>query len=312
MDRLDNIYLINTKSFYQLKAIINNIKTNNNINNDDISYFDWNDKNAFRTGLDQFLTDDFFVKNKLIIIKNCLLTKEPNFNLIDFKHQNNFLLLHTETTIAKKWLQNQIDKRVVYLELTIDNERDNLLLLERFLTSLTIKINHKISKKILLEIGNNFDVISNEIKRLKLISEEITSLTELDKVINKTVKSSFYQFIDDIFTKNFNELKLKVQTSSIEIIVIINWLINEIIKILQIQLINKTTKINDLAKELKLHPYYFTKLVNYSKKISNDQLLLILKNLMTIELKYKKQATNWNEQLFISYLFLLINNIEIK
>ena len=299
------VYLLYSLEKFLLNREIDKIKNDNNMEEINISHFDLN-SDLIEDVLEDAETFSMFADTKMIIVNNSViftakkLTLEQNIEKLE-KYLSN---INPSTIIVFTVLDNKLDerKKVVKLvkkigtvkELSSNDNIDDVVL------SLFGKF--KISKnqiKLLIDrVGNNLDLLNQEIIKIKIYKDDDLVITDED-IINLTyenIEANLFLLIDNIVSKNkekaisiYHEM-LKMNEEPISIVIS---LANKIRSLYQTkELFNKGYKDIEIATILGVKPGYLYYMRDSLKKYDNETLLSLIKKLADLDYDIKRGSIN--------------------
>lgn len=291
-----NVYLIASESFRLIDEEIAKIcKNSHNIIKYDLA------NSLLQDIIEEALYMSLLTEQKYIVVKNANF-----FSSEKIKESDNELLIkylenpNKQTTIIFT-TQNKLDERKKITKLVkekykvIDipklNPYDLNKKVRTILNKEGFKIDYESVNYLLRNCLNNYDLIFNELEKIKLyyVDQKDIKFNDLKNLISNNIEDNIFKLINAIIEKNnndmfkiFNDLKL-LKEEPISFIVLLSreyrnmYLIKE----------NKTNE-NDLCKILNIAKWQYEKL----KKCSYDYSILELKNklkeLYNLDLKIKK------------------------
>ena len=229
-----NYLLYGTENFFidkEIKNIINNGKF------DDISISRYDlDNDLLSDIIEDANTISLFDSNKLIIVDNAFIfsrttKKIDNIELLEeyLENSNKDVTLvfidRLENIDSVKKIVKNIKKDGIIKELN-PQKSINSTVLSMFDD---YKIDNKTLDYFINRVGNNLEIISNEIDKLKLfkLDDKIILKDDIDSICIENINIDIFKFVDDIINKNkkdaiitYKEL-LKINEEPIKIIAIL-------------------------------------------------------------------------------------------
>lgn len=299
------VYLLCSLEKFLLNREIDKIKNENNMEEINISHFDLN-SDLIEDVLEDAETFSMFADKKMIIVNNAViftakkLTLEQNIEKLE-KYLSN---INPSTIIIFTVFDNKLDerKKVVKLVKKIGtvkelNSNENI---DEIVMSLfgKFKINSKQIKLLVDRVGNNLDLLNQEIIKIKIYKDDDLVITDED-IINLTyenVEANLFILIDNIVSKNkekaisiYHEM-LKMNEEPISIVIS---LANKIRSLYQTkELFNKGYKDVEIATILGVKPGYLYYMRDSLKKYDSETLLNLIKKLADLDYDIKRGAIN--------------------
>ena len=157
--------------------------------------------------------------------------------------------------------------------------------------------------------GNDLSVISNEIQKLFMykLEEKIIAEEDIIALVPKKIEENIFDLIDAVVEKNktkifelYNGLTNYYGEEQTKILIMVA---NQFRLMLQCKLLNNTgLSENEVAKELKVHPYRVKLAIQKGKNIELNTLTKYLDDLATLDLNIKSGKTNKNMGLELFFL----------
>ncbi len=299
------VYLLYSLEKFLLNREIDKIKNDNNMEEINISHFDLN-SDLIEDVLEDAETFSMFADKKMIIVNNSVLftakklTLEQNIEKLE-KYLAN---INPSTIIIFTVLDNKLDERKKVVKLikkigTVKelSSNDNI---DDVVTSLFGKF--KISKKqirlLVDRVGNNLDLLNQEIIKIKIYKDDDLVITDED-IINLTyenIEANLFLLIDNIVSKNkekaisiYHEM-LKMNEEPISIVIS---LANKIRSLYQTkELFSKGYKDVEIATILGVKPGYLYYMRDSLKKYDSKTLLSLIKKLADLDYDIKRGSIN--------------------
>jgi len=308
------IYLLYGSNNYLIKKEIEKIKKT--INDYDINNYDL-ENTKIENIIDDALQMNLFNENKIIIIDNSYI----------FTGTTNKKLLEQNTSILEEYINNQnpttilifitnsqkIDERKKITKLLKEKGKivdlnTNLNIINEIKNELkNYKIDESVIRTFIDRVGDNLDILINELEKIKLYKENDKTITKEDIILltSKNISTDIFDLIEQIVNKNtyqayieYNEI-IKNGEEPIKILIM---LANQFRIIYQAnKLYNKGYTESNIASILDIHPYRIKLALNKSKNYSLDTLLNYLYKLanLDIDIKTGKIDANLALELFI-------------
>ena len=283
------VYLLYSLEKFLLNREIDKIKNDNNMEEINISHFDLN-SDLIEDVLEDAETFSMFADKKMIIVNNSVLftakklTLEQNIEKLE-KYLAN---INPSTIIIFTVLDNKLDERKKVVKLikkigTVKelSSNDNI---DDVVTSLFGKF--KISKKqirlLVDRVGNNLDLLNQEIIKIKIYKDDDLVITDED-IINLT-----YENIEANLFLLIEMLKMNEEPISIVIS-----LANKIRSLYQTkELFSKGYKDVEIATILGVKPGYLYYMRDSLKKYDSETLLSLIKKLADLDYDIKRGSIN--------------------
>jgi len=306
-------FLINKK----IKEIINI----NKIDKYNIDYFDL-EKNSLKEIIESANTISLFSDKKVIIVENCYLftgiskkTEEKEINILNQYINNinsNTILIfcvESEKLDSRKKIVTNIKKAATIIEFNelINLEQDIKELFSPYI------IDYNTIKYLIDRVGNDMNVINNEIKKIKTYKNEdlIIKKEDILDLTYKNINTDIFYLLDNILNNNkesaiesYNEM-LKLGEEPIKILVM---LANQFRLIYQVkELYKKGNRDYEIMDILEQKQYTIKKASERINKYSSEQLLDYILELSNLDINIKSGLIDKNIAL---ELFIL--NIETK
>lgn len=222
----------------------------------------------------------FFGLEKLIVIKNTGL----KFNKEIFENINNpeLVIVITEESVDKRTSEYKyLTKKAVCVEFNKLNERDAIFFVKRMLNAYKINVSDDVAKYLVSVCTEDKQILINEFRKIVAYLNEGDNLTKevIDKICSKTLDAKIFDLMDNIITKKKQEAILLLEdmlAQNTYIGIITSMLFKQIKQIYQIKLMENKIKedgINvDIAKELGIHPFVYSKLKSASSLYTLEHL----------------------------------------
>jgi len=229
-----NYLLYGTEKFLIDKEV-KNIISKNNIEEINISKYDL-ELNSLNEILDDANTISLFSNNKLIIVENAyIFSRVQNKKIDNLEILENYLKNNNDTIIIFINNNEKIDsvKKIVKLikEKGVIKEFNPLKNINS--TVKTMFDDYKISDSsinlLIDRVGNNLELIYQEVEKLKIykIEDKIITNTNIEDAVVENINIDIFKFVDDIINKNkksaiktYKEL-LKLNEEPIKIIALL-------------------------------------------------------------------------------------------
>ena len=302
------LYLLYGKEYLLINEYIEKIKSENNIDVYDIQQFDL-ENDRIKDIIDAANTFSLFTEKKLIIVDNSYIFTGSRKKVED-----------EDLTILNKYFENQNPNTILIFKInseTIDSRKKIVSTLKKFgkceefntVTNINNKIKELFKPYLIKDkditylinrVGNNIDLISKEIEKIKIYKDNDLNITEDDirLLTTKNINTDIFNLIDNILNNN-KEVVLESYYEMLkrgeEPIKIIIMLANQYRLILQVkQLLKKGYREHDLIDILEQKPYTIKKACERINKYEKDELLLYLKELSDLDIAIKSGKIDKN------------------
>lgn len=204
-----NYLLYGTESFLIDKEI-KNIINKNNIEDINISKYDL-ELNSLNEILDDANTVSLFSDNKLIIVENAyIFSRIQNKKIDNIEILENYLKNSGDTIILFINSNEKIDstKKIVKLikEKGVIKEFNPLKNINSTVKSMfdDYKISDSCINLLIDRVGNNLELIYQEIEKLKIykIEDKIINREDIEELVTENINIDIFKFVDDIINKN--------------------------------------------------------------------------------------------------------------
>ncbi len=318
-------YIVETDSLSMLKKKINKIKEKNDISSINSIFLDYELENNFNEALGNYLSDNLSGEKKLILLKNSFFLNEKKLN--NHFQETLQICIHSDTQniiifqISKLKVTNtyfsKIRDNFELVKLSVPKGKETSFFISNFFTKNEINYSPEIVREINNRVGDNFDLLVNELNKLKLIDQNL-NLDLIEKSVFDNKGESIFSLIEAIFKRNFKRLDISLEKLRIQgysAIQILEYLINDLIILLQVKthyqnLNAKFSKKRDLlAKQTGINSFRILKAQENAKFWSGEKLLFFLEEMINLEIKL--MINNSENQLFIlkTSLELFLSNL---
>lgn len=293
-----NYLLYGTEKFLIDKEV-KNIINKNNIDEINISKYDL-ELNSLNEILDDANTVSLFSNNKLIIVENSYIFSRVQNKKID------------NVGILENYLKNKSDTIIIFINNSekIDSVKKIVKLIKekgvikefnpsKNITS-TVKSmfdDYKISNDginlLINRVGNNLELIYQEVEKLKIykIDDKIITNKDIEDLVVENISVDIFKFVDDIINKNkkdaiktYKEL-LKLNEEPIKIVAL---LASKFRLMYQVnKLAKKGYTEDDISDILKVHRYPVHLAIISGYKYNLDILLKYLNDLADLDIGIK-------------------------
>lgn len=278
---------------------INKIINQSKLNSDSITKYDL-EETDLNLILDDAETYSLFDDNKIIIVDNAyIFTGKKGFEQNIDRLERYLNDPNPNTILVFNIIADKLDERKKIVKLTKKIGTIKQLIVKDVSTFVkTLFEPYEISSQnielLIKRVGNNSDILNNEISKIKIYKDDDKKITTDDilALTNQIIDTDIFKFIDNIIINNkslvfetYNEL-IKIGEEPIKIIVM---LANQFRLMYQVKgLTRKGYSEKDIAKILDIHPYRVKLALGKSKNFSDDKLLSILNQLANLDEQIKK------------------------
>lgn len=226
----------------------------------------------------------FFGLEKLVVIKNTGL----KFNKEIFENINNpeLVIIITEESVDKRTSEYKyLTKKATCVEFNKLNEKDAIFFVKRMLNAYKINVSDEVARYMVNVCTEDKQILINEFRKIVAYLNQGEDLTKeiIDKICAKTLDAKIFDLMDRIIGKKKKEAISMLEDMLAQgtyIGIITSMMFKQLKQIYEIKLTEKKIKeegVNlDIAKELGIHPFVFSKL----KASSSMYTLEHLENLM--------------------------------
>lgn len=296
------IYLIYGKESFLIKKEINKIKLDNNIDENDLNIYNMNDI-YIKNIIDDINSISLFSNKRMIIINNSLPFSTVEKNRNDFNYLEEYLNHINNNILVFVCEEEKLDNRKKIVNLMLD--KANVIECNKYDTKKEIKKmfnNYLITDQnidlLISRVGDNLDVLKNEIDKIKIYKDKELNITE-DDINNLTIKNvdmNIFHLIDNIILNNKKKAlesyyeMIKCNEEPIKILVM---LANQFRLMYQVKCL-QGTNIYDMMKILNQKKYPIEMAIEKSRKVGKMAILKKLYQLADLDIKIKKGYINKN------------------
>ena len=290
-------YLI-VSSFYRL----NNKLINDIIKGDsEIIKIDYNNS-SIEEIIEELKYNSIFDANKIIIVYNCNLfsasTKIEDDQLDLFvsylknSNPNNILIfIQNESVDNRKKMAKLMKEYGNVLDYSKIKYNDLLKYIDIYIKKNNWEISNEIINYIIKSTNNNYDLICNEIDKLKLAFPNSVSLEEAKKVISNSISDNIFKFVDQVISKDF--AKSREQLNNLKIFkidpsVILNMIFREFRFIYLYKIATSNgLNVDSIFKNEGVMDWQLNKIVDNSRRYKLEEICLAIKLLSDYDYNYK-------------------------
>lgn len=250
----------------------------------------------------------FYNKNKYLVLKylDKLKIEEHKILIEILKNSNqNFILVFNNEIVDFFHLlrKNKIKYEIFYLKLPNKKEIESFIR-ERFIKS-KIKISEKFIKSLKEVYQDNIEDFLNDLKKIQIVGSNWENIKQIIHLKTNVFKIQDY-FLDKnwpLFIHHFKKFILEDKSrDKIETLKTLTLLYNSLIKIYLLKTTNNFININ-------VKDYYLRKLKEKSKKLTLEDIKLLISALAKTDKKFKKFYINIKDiPEDISFNYLLSTN----
>ena len=299
------IYLLYGKEDYLINEKINEIVNDNNILSYNIEKYTLD--NNLRSIIDSANTISLFLETKLIIVDDSYIFTGSNKKCDDINVLNDYLdNINNNTIIIFKTNNEKLDsrKKIVSKIKNIGQiiEFNSIVNLNTKIKELfnPYKIDNNLVTYFIKRVGDNLDLISNEINKIKIYKDKdlLINKDDIDNLTTKNINTDIFNLLDNILNKN-KESALESLTEMIkrgeEPVKIIIMLSNQFRLIYQVkELYKKGYREYDIADIIDQKPYTIKKASERIKNYSEKELINYIDKLAELDIKIKSGLIDKN------------------
>ena len=299
------IYLLYGKEDYLINEKINEIVNDNNILSYNIEKYTLD--NNLRSIIDSANTISLFLETKLIIVDDSYIFTGSNKKCDDINVLNDYLdNINNNTIIIFKTNNEKLDsrKKIVSKIKNIGQiiEFNSIVNLNTKIKELfnDYKIDNNLVTYFIKRVGDNLDLNSNEINKIKIYKDKdlLINKDDIDNLTTKNINTDIFNLLDNILNKN-KESALESLTEMIkrgeEPVKIIIMLSNQFRLIYQVkELYKKGYREYDIADIIDQKPYTIKKASERIKNYSEKELINYIDKLAELDIKIKSGLIDKN------------------
>lgn len=294
------LYLLYGTENYLIKKEIDKILNANSIEKINVSEYNLEIDN-FKDIIEDANTISLFADKKAIIVNNSYLftgksiknENDPELFLDYFKNVNPdsiiIFIVDSEKLDERKKIVKEIKKIGTVKDFNKKNDLTDIL--KNMFEDYNISIQD--IKFMIDRCGNNLDILSQEVNKIKIYKDEDKNITKED-IINLTSKNidiDIFGFVDTIVNKNKNkalEIYKEMLINGEEPIKILVILANQFRIIYQAkELYRQGYSGNDIATMIGIHPYRIKLALEKARNYNSDTLLDYLEKLADLDYDIK-------------------------
>lgn len=294
------LYLLYGTENYLIKKEIDKILNANSIEKINVSEYNLEIDN-FKDIIEDANTISLFADKKAIIVNNSYLftgksiknENDPELFLDYFKNANPdsiiIFIVDSEKLDERKKIVKEIKKIGTVKDFNKKNDLTDIL--KNMFKDYNISIQD--IKFMIDRCGNNLDILSQEVNKIKIYKDEDKNVTKED-IINLTSKNidiDIFGFVDTIVNKNKNkalEIYKEMLINGEEPIKILVILANQFRIIYQAkELYKQGYSGNDIATMIGIHPYRIKLALEKARNYNSDTLLDYLEKLADLDYDIK-------------------------
>ena len=294
------LYLLYGTENYLIKREIDKILNANSIEKINVSEYNL-EIDKFKDIIEDANTISLFADKKAIIVNNSYLftgksiknENDPELFLDYFKNANPdsiiIFIVDSEKLDERKKIVKEIKKIGTVKDFNKKNDLTDIL--KNMFEDYNISIQD--IKFMIDRCGNNLDILSQEVNKIKIYKDEDKNVTKED-IINLTSKNidiDIFGFVDTIVNKNKNkalEIYKEMLINGEEPIKILVILANQFRIIYQAkELYKQGYSGNDIATMIGIHPYRIKLALEKARNYNSDTLLDYLEKLADLDYDIK-------------------------
>lgn len=275
-------YIIKSNYYRLTKKKIEELT--NNINKDNISYYDLYIDNL-KDIIEECNYISLFEEQKAIIVYNSYIfsTKyeykeelELLEKYLNNPNKNTTLIFLTDSVSLKKKCVKKIKDNNNLLELNIE-EKEIDKYIKEYLKDIGFKIDNIALKTIITNLNSNYDQILNELDKVIIMKKDyIITKEDIDKYTIKDKKDNIFDFVEDIISKKTDKIYPKlnkyIKTSEEPAILFSNIATQYRLMYIVKNLMNKGYSEKKISELLDIHPYRVKLAIEKSFNYSNNEL----------------------------------------
>ena len=210
----------------------------------------------------------FFGLEKLVVIKNTGLKFRKE--ILENINNPELVIVIIEDNVDKRTSEYKyLSKKAVCVEFNRLNEKDAVFFAKRMLNAYKINVSDEISRYLVSVCTEDKQILINEFRKIVAYLNSGEALTKevIDKICSKTLDAKIFDLMDCIIAKDKQRALLLLDDMLAQgtyIGVITSMIFKQVKQIYQIKLmenkIRQTGISLDVAKELGMHPFVFSKL----------------------------------------------------
>lgn len=294
------IYVLYGKNDILIDKYIENIIKENNIT--DKIVYDY-DSTPIVDIITECSYNGLFNDKKIVVVNNSIfltgkgaLESEIFTNYIHNPNNNTYLVLkvNSDKLDERKKIVKELKEVSTVKSFSLIDEKDIISYTKNFFESNNKKIDYDALREISLRINSNTMVLDSELNKLLIykINSDNINLDDVKKVITKyEEEGNIFKLVNAVINKDkasiFNLYKELIENKE-EPQVIISLLESNIRLILCTKiLLEEGYNKEKIASYLKEHPYRVGISINYSRNISLNELVKMLKNLSILDYEIK-------------------------
>lgn len=308
-------YIIESKSSQITKKYIDTLKEKNNISDDNLFVFDYEEKNNLQHAYNQYMSSDFFNSKKMIILKSFDLINEENISknikaIMDelCTANSDNLIIFTISKIKKTKSQwKKYNEHLEHLQQEPPKKEELSEFVINYFNKYQISYDKSSINLLLNNINENFDILISELSKLKLLDRHINK-DLIEDVIYDHKSDTVFELIESLFSetsKPTESIINKLLKNGMTAITILQFLISDLTLITQLRIhskLNNYFNIYDISNKYNINSYRLKKASEKAKKWKTERLLSFLENLVSLELKLMKNSPENQEFIIIKTL----------
>ncbi len=292
-----DINILNSK----IEKLISELKINN------IIRYDFNEI-EFTDILNEVNYVDLFNEKKLVIVSSFSFKKleskdEENFmNYINNMGDNHIILKCIDDSIdERKKLTKLLKEKCKIIKCEKMDYRALHSYLEDMFKNLNIDITYDQISRILFLCDNNVDISINESNKLYLYKGKNSIVTndDIDNVVSKSNEKEIFAFNEKILKRDIagSLESYEILSSSVDDTVIVDSIARQFRMLYQVKYFIKDMNYKDIARKLGVNEYVIQKLLPFTSKYSNDEIIDKLYRVCLMDEKIKCFGYDRNEVL---------------
>ena len=308
------IYVFIGKDFNVLNRKVDDLVNSLDINN--IIKYDFSECNIIDI-INEVNYVDLFNEKKLIIVSDFSFKKLKDLDeeiLINYINNmnDNIIIFKCNDELDERKKITKIIRNKCKVE---ECKKLDYKGLHEYITNMfkekNIEITYNQIKTILDKCEYNPDYTISEVNKLIIykIKDKIVNDKDIEDVISESSEKEMFRFIENIFKKDIGEsLKsFKVLSSSIEEVVIIDYIEKQFRMFLTLKELIKVKSELEISNLLKVNPYVIKKMVPYINNYSVNEINELLYRLSDVD--YNIKVLNYDKNKELEFFIISIKDI---
>lgn len=319
------IYLLYGNDKALIKRKIDKICEDNNISRDSISQYSLFSDNIIDI-IDDANTIGLFSIKKTIIVNDAFIFTSSKDKAIDISVIEDYINNYNKDTIlifniveekidSRKKITKLLEKNGKIIELSNKNNSDIVKYITDYIENNDYKIDNSNISYLINRLGNNIDLIINELDKIMLYKMEDKNITrsDIDELTEPSIEEEIFNLTDAVVkgdVKRSIDLFHYFLEKNYDSLQMIAMLGNQFRLLFQVKrFTNKGYREADIAKELGIHPYRVKLAMQTNYYYTENNYLKYLYKLADMDEKIKMGQIDKNVSL---ELFLLKKDMEVN